>query len=80
MKLTTLSVNETARVKVPDKLHVFTFHLERLYRYINYKRVSLQICILVLPFAVFKIISFGQNVVLYMEAEGELQCGWWRWW
>lgn len=45
---------------MPDKLPVFTFHLERLYRYMNYKRVSLQICILVFPFAVFKILSFAK--------------------
>lgn len=61
---------------MPYKLHVFTFHLERLYRYIKYKNVWLEICILDFPFAVFKILYFGQSV-LYVEAEGELQCLWW---
>lgn len=44
---------------MPDKLHVLTFHLESLCRYIKYKKVWLQICILVFPFAVFIILFFA---------------------
>lgn len=54
---------------MPDKLHVFTFHLERLYRYIKCKKVWLQICILVFPF-VLKIHFFWPKCIVVRGSRG----------
>lgn len=54
---------------MPDKLHVFTLHLERLYRYIKYKKVWLRICILVFPF-VLKILFFWPKYIVVCGSRG----------